>query len=166
MAKTTFRGDPVETVGALPAPGTKAPDFTLVKGDLSEMSLAEAKGKQVVLNVFLSLDTSTCAASVRRFNEEAAKRRDTVVLCISMDLPFAAARFCAAEGLENVITLSDFREGAFGRAYGLRITGGPFTGLLARSVFVLDREGKVVHAQLVPDISKEPDYEAALAALL
>ena len=165
MALRKFKGSPVEIVGELPAVGTKAPEFSLTKNDLSEIRLSELAGKRVVLNIFHSLDTSTCAASVRRFNEEAGKLKDTVVLCASMDLPFAQARFCGAEGLENVVTVSDFRTRSFGDQYGLRVKTGPLAGLLARTVIVIDKEGNVAYTQPVPEVSEEPDYTDVLAAL-
>ena len=139
--------------------------FTLVGSDLSDVTLEGFAGKRVVLNIFPSLDTATCAASVRRFNEEAGKLENTVVVCASMDLPFAHGRFCTAEGLENVVSASDFRSGDFGRTYGVRIADGPLAGLLARSIVVVDADGKVIHTQLAPETVDEPDYEAALAVL-
>lgn len=165
MANITLKGDPARTVGELPAPGTRAPSFVLVKTDLSEISLDDFSGKKVVLNIFPSIDTPICSVSVRRFNTEIANRPEATVLCASMDLPFAHARFCAAEGLERVVSVSAFRNPEFGRDYGVTITDGPLRGLLARAVVVLDAAGKVVHAQLVPEIGEEPDYENALAAL-
>jgi thiol peroxidase len=164
MATTALKGKTVNTCGDLPKVGERAPEFELTKSDLSRLKLSELKGKKVVLNIFPSLDTSVCAMTVRRFNQEAGALRDTVVLCISMDLPFAQGRFCAAEGLKNVVTLSDFRTGAFGRAYGVRQIDGPQEGLLARAVIVLDPQGVVKYVQLVPEISQEPDYAKALAA--
>lgn len=165
MAKITLKGNPVNTIGNLPEVGTMAPAFTLVKDDLSIKSLSDYKGQKVVLNIFPSLDTGTCAASVRRFNAEASKLENTVVLCISKDLPFAQARFCGAEGLEDVHNLSDFRYGQFGKDYGVEIIDGPLAGLESRAVVVLDEGGTVVYTQQVPEIVDEPDYEAALAAL-
>jgi thioredoxin-dependent peroxiredoxin len=165
MAQIKFKGNPINTVGDLPAAGTAAPDFTLVGADLGEIKLADLRGKKVVLNVFPSLDTDVCAASVRRFNEEAGKRDNVTVLCVSMDLPFAAGRFCSAEGLENVKTGSDFRDGKFGQAYGLRIVDGPLAGLHARAVILLDESGQVMYTELVPEITQEPNYEAALTLL-
>ena len=166
MATICFRGQQTETCGDLPRPGTPAPDFVLVKTDLSELSLKELRGTRVVLNIFPSIDTPVCAASVRRFNQEAGSLKNTAVLCVSRDLPFAQARFCGAEGLSQVNPASDFREGAFGRAYGVLINSGPLTGLLARAVVLVNKEGSVTHAQLVPDIAREPDYAAVLAALV
>ncbi len=165
MAEITLKGKPIHTLGRLPAKGTKAPEFTLVKNDLSEAKLADYKGKNIVLNIFPSLDTPTCAASVRRFNAEASKLANTVVLCISKDLPFAQARFCGSEGLDNVETLSDFRHEEFGESYQTEIVDGPLAGLESRAVVILDEEGTVVYTEQVPEIVNEPDYEAALAVL-
>ncbi len=165
MATITFQGNPVETVGNLPAVGQQAPDFKLVKSDLSEITLADIKGKKAILNIFPSLDTGVCAASVRKFNEEAASLKNAVVLCISRDLPFAHGRFCVAEGIENVITASDFRNGSFGDDYGLTISNSAFEGLHSRAVVVLDENGKVIYNEQVPEIVQEPDYEKALNAL-
>lgn len=165
MAQVTFQGNPVPTSGELPAAGSAAPDFALTKGDLSEVSLANYAGRKVVLNIFPSLDTPVCAASVRRFNAAASGLPDTTVLCISADLPFAAGRFCTTEGLENVVPASTFRSPGFGKAYGVDITEGPLRGLLARAVVVLDASGKVIHQELVSEIVNEPNYEAALAVL-
>ena len=165
MAQVKLKGNPVQTSGDLPAVGSVAPDFKLTGTDLGDVSLKKFKGKRVVLNVFMSLDTSTCAASVRRFNSELAGQDDTSVLCISRDLPFAHARFCEAEGIDGVVSLSDMRDRSFGRDYGIEIKDGPVAGLLARSVLVLNREGQVVYTQQVDELSAEPDYEKALAAL-
>ena len=165
MATITLKGNPVHTAGNLPETGQNAPDFWLVKSDMSELRLSELNGKRVILNIFPSLDTDVCAASVRKFNEKAAGLDNTVVLAISNDLPFAMGRFCSAEGIRRVITLSAFRNPSFGKEYGVEITDGPFAGLLARSVLVLDEQGKVIHSQLVPEIAQEPDYEAALSVL-
>ena len=165
MAKITLKGNPIHTLGILPAIGTKAPEFTLIKNDLSEAKLSDYKGKNVVLNIFPSLDTPTCAASVRHFNAEASNLDNTVVLCVSKDLPFAQARFCGAEGLDNVETLSDFRDGNFGKSYQVEITDGPLAALESRAVVILDEEGTVVYTEQVPEIVDEPDYEAALAVL-
>lgn len=164
MAQVTLRGNPFNTNGELPAVGSSAPGFSLVGSDLSEITADSLGGKKVVLNIFPSIDTPTCATSVRTFNERAAERDDTVVLCVSEDLPFAAGRFCGAEGIENVVTGSGFR-GSFADDYGVRLQDGPLAGLAARSVVVLDADGKVVHTQLVGEIADEPDYDAALAAL-
>lgn len=165
MAQFKLKGNDFNTTGDLPAPGAAAPAFAVTGVDLGPVSLADHAGKRVVLNIFPSVDTDTCAASVRRFNTEASSLDNTVVLCISMDLPFALKRFCGAEGLEDVINGSDFRDGAFGRDYGVRIADGPLAGLLARSVVVVGTDGKVLHSQLVPETVDEPDYDAALAAL-
>lgn len=165
MSSVTFRGTPVSTSGNLPAVGSKAPDFVLVKSDLSELKLADLAGKKAILNIFPSIDTGVCATSVRKFNQEAASLPGVTVVCISRDLPFAHGRFCGAEGISNVVTASDFREGAFAQAYGVLLEGSPLKGLHARSVVVLDETGKVLHAQFVPEITEEPDYAAALAAL-
>jgi thioredoxin-dependent peroxiredoxin len=165
MAKVTFKGSIVETAGELPAVGEAAPPFNLVGADLSETGLDVAPGKQLVLNIFPSIDTPVCADSVRKFNEAASVRDDAVVLCISADLPFAQARFCGAEGLDNVVTLSCFRNPDFGVDYGVEISSGPLAGLLARAVVIVDSDGIVKYTQLVPEIAEEPDYEAALAAL-
>lgn len=164
MAITAFRGTPVQTVGELPAVGETAPDFTFTGIDLGEVSSSELRGKRVVLNIFPSVDTGVCAASVRRFNELAAGLDDTAVICASADLPFALGRFCGAEGIENVVPASAFRSD-FGIKYGLTQADGPLRGLLARAVVVLDENGVVLHHQVVPEIATEPDYDAALAAL-
>ena len=165
MAEITLKGTPFHTVGELPAVGSDAPDFVLTGADLSPVALAALGGRKIVLNVFPSIDTPTCATSVRRFNELAGSRDNVTVICASMDLPFAAARFCGAEGIENVVTGSDFRNGILGSVYGVRIADGPLAGLLARSVVVIDEAGKVVHTQLVSEVADEPDYDAALAHL-
>lgn len=165
MAQVTLKGNPVQTSGSLPAVGSVAPDFTLVKSDLSEVSLANYKGKKVILNIFPSIDTGTCATSVRSFNKEAAGLENTVVLCISKDLPFAQARFCGAEGIDSVITLSAFRDTDFAASYGVDMVDGPLKGLTARSVVVVDEAGKVAYTQLVSEIVNEPDYASALKAL-
>ena len=164
MAKVKFAGNDVETCGVLPPVGIKAPGFSLTTQDLSEITLDDLKGKQVVLNIFPSLDTEVCAASVRRFNVDAAKFADTVVLCVSKDLPFAATRFCTANGIENVKTASGFRSD-FGREYGVESVDGPLKGLYARSIVVIDKEGKVKGSQMVDEITNEPDYAAAEALL-
>ncbi len=165
MAKITLKGNPIETAGDLPAVGTAAPGFTLVKNDLSEVSLKDYAGKTVVLNIFPSIDTPVCASSVKRFNEEAGKLTDTVVLCISADLPFALGRFCGAEGLENVIPLSTFRSPDFGKNYGAVITTGPLTGLLSRAIVIVNPSGNVSYIEQVPEITQDPNFDAALAAL-
>jgi thiol peroxidase len=165
MAQITLKGNPIHTSGELPKAGSAAPLFTLTRKDLSDVTLADCKGQRVVLNIFPSIDTPTCATSVRTFNAKASQAPNTVVLCVSEDLPFAAGRFCAAEGLENVVPASAFRSPEFGRAYGVTLVDGPLRGLLARAVVVLDETGKVVHTELVPEIAQEPDYASALAAL-
>jgi len=165
MAKITLKGNPVNTSGNLPAKGNAAPGFTLVKSDLGPLSLSDLKGKKVILNIFPSLDTSVCAASVRKFNQLAAGKPNVTVLAISKDLPFAHGRFCTTEGITNVVTLSGFRDTSFGQAYGVDLIDGPLAGLYARSVVVVDEAGKVVYSQLVPEITIEPDYDAALASL-
>jgi thioredoxin-dependent peroxiredoxin len=165
MAKITLKGNEINTIGELPKVGEKAKDFSLVKGDLSQVSLSDFKGNKLVLNIFPSLDTGTCAASVRNFNKIAASLENTKVLCISRDLPFAQNRFCGAEGIENVVTLSDFATGMFGKNYGLEIVDGPLQGLHSRAVIVLDEQGKVLYNQQVPEIVDEPDYNNALEAL-
>ncbi|WP_449258538.1 thiol peroxidase [Chlorobium limicola] len=165
MATVTLKGNPVETCGELPAIGSEMPFFCLVKSDLSEAGPADFEGKQLVLNIFPSLDTAVCAASVRRFNQEAASFDNTVVLCISADLPFAHKRFCEVEGLNNVISLSVFRSPAFGKDFGVELVTGPLKGLLARAVIVVDNEHKVAYSELVSEIVQEPDYQAALKAL-
>ena len=164
MTDITLDGTPVHTHGSLPAVGTKAPGFTLVGNDLSPVALADFACSRLILNVFPSVDTGICATSVRTFNERAAGLENTKVLCISRDLPFAQARFCGAEGIENVTVASDFRT-TFGEDYGVTMITGPLEGLLARAVIVLDEKGNVTHSQLVPEIKQEPDYEAAIAAL-
>ena len=166
MATTLFQGTPVTLAGEFIQKGAQAPDFSLVKGDLSSFTLADAKGKFVVLNIFPSMDTGVCAASVRKFNQLAANQPNTVVLAISKDLPFAQGRFCTTEGITNVIPLSDYRYTSdFAEKYGVLMTDGPLAGLLARSVVVIDPEGKVVYTELVPEITQEPNYEAALKAV-
>lgn len=164
MATVTLRGNPLQTSGELPAVGSPAPSFSLVGGNLSEVTSESLAGKKVVLNIFPSLDTAVCATSVRTFNERAAGLDNTVVLCVSQDLPFAASRFCGAEGIENVTTGSAFRSD-FAEAYGVRLEDGPLAGLTARAVVVIDENGTVVHTELVPEIAQEPDYDAALGAI-
>lgn len=164
MARTLLGGNPVNTVGDLPAVGSSTPSFTVTKADLSDITPADLAGRRVVLNIFPSLDTATCATSVRKFNEIASGLDNTTVLCVSADLPFAQGRFCGAEGLTNVTTASTFR-GDFGSAYGVQMADGKLAGLMARAVVVLDEGGKVLHSQLVPEVAQEPDYDAAVAAL-
>lgn len=165
MAKITLKGHEIETTGTLPEIHSAAPDFTLVKTDLSELTLKEFLGKTVVLNIFPSIDTDVCAASVRKFNKESSEREDTVVICISADLPFALNRFCAAEGLNNVIPVSVFRAPEFGKNYGVTLQTGPLAGLLSRAVVIIDKEGKVIYTEQVPEITEEPDYAKALKVL-
>ena len=161
-----FKGIIVTLLGTFVSPGTKAPDFNLVKNDLSEYTLNENKGKYVVLNIFPSLDTGVCAMSVRRFNEMASELPNTTVLCISKDLPFAQSRFCTVEGIENVVPLSDFRNTSlFGEAYGVLMKDGPLQGLLARAVVVINPQGEVIYSELVPEITQEPNYEAVLKVI-
>ncbi len=165
MAKITLKGNPVNTSGTLPSVGSKAPGFTLVRSDLTQLSLDELKGKKLLLNIFPSLGTSVCATALRKFNQLAADRENTVVLAISKDLPFAHNSFCTTEGIKNVITLSGFRDSGFGKAYGVDLLDGIFAGLYARSVVVTDEKGVVKYTELVSDIANEPDYDKAIAAL-
>ena len=165
MASITLGGNPIHTNGELPAVGSKATDFNLIKTDLGTATLADFAGSKVVLNIFPSIDTGTCATSVRTFNEKASSLSNTKVLCISRDLPFAQKRFCGAEGLENVINLSDFKDGSFGKNYGLEIVDGPLAELHSRVVIVLDENGTILHTEQVNEIADEPNYEAALAVL-
>jgi thiol peroxidase len=164
MATITFKGNPVETIGALPAVNTKAPDFRLTTTDLSDVSMNNYAGKRLILNIFPSIDTPVCAASARRFNEEAGRLDNTVVLCISADLPFAHNRFCELEGLKDVVSLSVFRSPDFGKDYGVTITTGPLAGLLSRAIVIIDQSGTVTYTQQVSEIAEEPDYGAALEA--
>ena len=165
MAKITFKGNPINTVGTLPAVGSKAPDFKLTKTDLADVSLKDFAGKKVILNIFPSIDTGVCATSVRKFNQEAAGLSNTVVVGVSKDLPFAHKRFCGAEGINSVVTTSDLREGTFGKSYGVTMSEGPLAGLLSRSIVVLDEKGTVKYTEQVPEITQEPDYAKALAAV-
>ncbi|MCF7825305.1 MAG: thiol peroxidase [Candidatus Marinimicrobia bacterium] len=165
MATITLKDKPIHTIGNLPKLGSKAMDFELVAKNLSRVSMADFKGSRLVLNIFPSLDTGTCAASVRYFNQLAGKLPDTKVLCISRDTPFAQSRFCGAEGLENVVTLSDFETGQFGKDYGLQLIDGPMKGFLSRVVIVVSTEGKVEYTQQVPVLSDEPDYDEVIAHL-
>lgn len=166
MATVTLKGNEIHTLGNLPSVGSAAPDFNLTKTDLSNASLSDYAGKKVVLNIFHSIDTGTCAASVRQFNAEVTELENTVVLCISKDLPFAHTRFCGAEGIENLDMLSDFRNGSFGKDYGLIYVDGPIEGLLSRSIIVIDESGNVVHTEQVSEVVEEPNYKAALEALM
>ncbi|WP_047245603.1 thiol peroxidase [Maribacter thermophilus] len=166
MATVTLKGNEIHTLGNLPEKKSKAPDFELTKNDLSTVKLSDYKGSRLVLNIFPSVDTGTCAQSVRQFNQEAAELENTIVLCISKDLPFAQARFCGAEGIENVEMLSDFRDGNFGKAYNLDFTDGPLAPLHSRAVVVLDENGSVLYTEQVSEIVDEPNYKAALEALM
>ena len=165
MATVTLKGNPIEVAGSFPQKGQKAPAFKLVAKDLKDVSLSDYAGKRKVLNIVPSLDTAVCATSTRKFNEKAGSLANAVVLVISADLPFAAGRFCAAEGLNNVVTLSTLRGREFMKAYGVEITSGPLAGVTARAVVVLDENDSVLHAELVPEIAQEPNYDAALEAL-
>jgi len=165
METVHFKGQPQHTCGTVPTVGTQAPDFKLVTKDLAPVTLADLKGKRVVLNVFPSLDTPVCAMSVRKFNEEASKLENVAVVCVSMDLPFAMARFCTVEGLENVIAASAFRSPEFVKAYGLQLVDGPLEGLLTRCVLIMDENGKVIYRDLVNEITNEPDYNSAIKML-
>ena len=165
MATITLKGNEIHTVGQLPAVGTAAPDFALTRTDLADVTLSDYAGKKLVLNIFPSLDTPVCANSVRKFNEAAANRDDTMVLCISADLPFAHGRFCETEGIQNVESLSIMRAPEFGTDYGVGIADGPLKGLLSRAVVVVGTDGRVVYTEQVPEIVEEPDYGKALAAL-
>ena len=165
MTEITLKGNTIHTSGSLPKKGTKAIDFKLIGSDLSQKTLTDYAGKKIILNIFPSIDTGTCATSVREFNQKAGNLENTVVLCISRDLPFAQNRFCGAEGIENVFTLSDFISGKFGKDYELTILDGPFIHLLSRCVIVLDEEHKVLYTEQVPDIGSEPNYMAALEVL-
>ena len=165
MASITLKGNPIETIGNLPKNGTKATDFSLVATDLSVKNLGDFNGSKLILNIFPSVDTGTCATSVREFNKKAANLENTKVLCISRDLPFAQGRFCGAEGIENVIMLSDFVDGKFGKDYGLEITTGPLAGLHSRSIVIIDENGNITYTEQVNETVDEPNYEAALKAL-
>lgn len=166
MATVTLHGDNVQTSGTLPKVGSKAPDFKLTTTDLSSKTLNDFAGNKVVLNIFPSVDTGTCAQSVRQFNQEASELDNTKVLCVSRDLPFALKRFCGAEGLGHVISLSDYKDGSFGKAYGLNFVNGPLEALHSRCVVVLDENGTVKYTEQVPEIADEPNYKAALEALM
>ncbi|MDX2470623.1 MAG: thiol peroxidase [SAR324 cluster bacterium] len=165
MAQITLKGNAIETAGNLPAVGSQAPDFNVTLGDLSDVSLKDYAGKTLILNIFPSVDTGTCAASVRAFNKTAGELKDTVVLCVSRDLPFAMGRFCGAEGLENVVGASELRDTSFGDNYECRITTGPLAGLMSRAVVIVDASGKVTYTEQCPEIVEEPNYDAALASL-
>ncbi|UCB45014.1 MAG: thiol peroxidase [Spirochaetota bacterium] len=165
MAEITLEGEKIHTSGKLPKVGKKAPDFLLVKGDLSDVTLKDFSGKKKILNIVPSLDTGVCAASAKRFNEVAKELKDTVIITISNDLPFAQERFCGAEGIDNVVTLSQLRNRTFGKKYGIEIVDGPMAGLLGRAIVVLDSQDTVIYTELVPEITQEPDYEAAVEAV-
>ncbi|MFC1602388.1 thiol peroxidase [Pseudomonadota bacterium] len=165
MAQITLKDNPINTIGTLPAVGSQAPDFSLTKADLSDVTPADLRGKNVILNIFPSVDTDVCAASVRFFNAKANALENTTVLCVSDDLPFAQKRFCGAEGLNNVISASEMRNRTFGDQYGVRITDGPLAGILSRAIVIIDTAGKVIYTEQVPEITQEPNYDAALAAL-
>jgi len=165
MAKLTLKGEPVTSSGNLPVTGSKAPDFNLVKSDLSHLKLSDLKGKKVILSIFPSQETGTCSASLRRFNQIAAGKKNVTVLGISKDLPFAHKRFCESEGIANVVTLSGYRDQEFGKSYGVDVQNGLFGGLYARSVIIVDETGKVAYTQQVSEMANEPDYDAVLAAL-
>ena len=165
MASIKLGGNPINTNGELPKVGSKAPAFTMVKNDLTIATLNDFEGSRLVLNIFPSIDTPTCATSVRKFNEQASQLANTKVLCISRDLPFAQKRFCGAEGLDNVINLSDFKDGSFGKTYGLEITDSVLSGLHSRVVIIIDENSKIIYTEQVPEIADEPNYENALAVL-
>ncbi len=162
MAQITLKGNPINTSGNLPAVGSDAPDFLLTKTDLSDVSLKDFSGKNVILNIFPSIDTPVCATSTRKFNEDASNLDNTVVVCVSADLPFAHGRFCGAEGIENVVSTSQLRNSDFGSNYGCKIVDGPLAGLLSRAIVVVDGNGKVAYTEQVPEIAQEPNYEAAM----
>ena len=166
MASVTLKGNEIHTIGTLPNNGSKAPEFELTKNDLSTVKLSDYEGSRVVLNIFPSVDTGTCAQSVRQFNQEAAELDNTIVLCISKDLPFAQARFCGAEGIENVEMLSDFKDGNFGKGYSVAVSDGPLAPLLSRAVVVVDEKGNVIYTEQVAETTEEPNYKAALEALM
>ncbi|HWR94726.1 MAG TPA: thiol peroxidase [Flavobacterium sp.] len=165
MASITLGGKAINTIGELPKVGTKLKDFSLIQNDLSIASLNTFEGKKLVLNIFPSIDTGTCATSVRTFNKKASEFKNTIVLCISRDLPFAQKRFCGAEGIENVVNLSDFKDGRFGKDNGLEIIEGPLAGLHSRVIIVLDETGTIVYTEQVTEIANEPNYDAAIAVL-
>ncbi len=165
MATITLQGTNIHTSGNLPKKGTKAPDFKLTATDLSTKTLKDFKDHNVILNIFPSVDTGVCATSVRTFNKKASELENTKVLCVSHDLPFAFSRFCGAEGLDNVVNLSDFKNGSFGKEYGLEIMDGAFEGLHSRCIVVINKEGSVIYTEQVPEIGQEPNYEAAINSL-
>lgn len=163
MTAITFQGNPINTVGAMPQVSNNAPDFSVTKADLSELNLSDLQGKRVILNIFPSLDTETCATSVRKFNEQASRLDNTVIVCVSIDSPFASGRFCATENIENVVTGSVFRHPEFGQDYGVTISDGPLKGVLSRAIVIIDEQGNVVHTEHVAEMTDEPDYDAALS---
>jgi thioredoxin-dependent peroxiredoxin len=165
MTQITLQGNPINTIGRLPALGSTAPDFTATKIDLSDVSLKDYAGKKIILNIFPSVDTGTCATAMRHFNEAANQLDNTVILCVSADLPFAQKRFCGAENLQNVIPVSIFRHTEFGKTYGVTIIDGPLSGLLSRAIVAIDKKGIVVYTEQVAEIANEPDYQSVLAAL-
>ncbi|WP_405604291.1 thiol peroxidase [Polaribacter sp. Asnod1-A03] len=165
MANITLKGNAINTIGNLPETGTKAANFTLTAVDLSKKSLSDFAGKKIILNIFPSVDTGTCATSVREFNKKAADLDNTVVLCVSKDLPFAQARFCGAEGIENVVMLSDFADGNFGKSYELEIADGPLANLHSRSIVIIDEEENVIYTEQVAETTEEPNYTAAISAI-
>ncbi len=165
MAIVTLKGNPIHTCGELPEIGSQVPEFKVVKTDLSVLQTVDHLGKKVIYNIFPSLDTDVCAASVRKFNATASQLDNTLVVCVSKDLPFAHKRFCTVEGIQNVVSASDFRDGSFGTSFGVQLSDGPLAGLLARSIVVTDEKGKVIYTQLVPEIVQEPDYDSALSVL-
>ncbi len=165
MSTIAFKGNEVHTSGSLPSVGSKAPDFSVTKSDLSETKLADYSGKRLVINIFPSIDTGVCAASVRKFNQEAAGLDNTIVLCVSKDLPFAHKRFCEAEGIKNVVTASEYKDQSFSQAYNVRMEDGPLEGLMSRAVVVVGADGTVLYNEQVPEITQEPDYEKALKVL-
>ena len=165
MAQITFKGNPIHTSGDLPIVGGKALNFALTAADLSMKNLEDYKGKNIVLNIFPSIDTGVCAQSVRTFNKEVSELENTVILCISKDLPFASSRFCAAEGLDQVITLSDFKNDEFANAYGIKMVDGLLNGLLARAIVVINPDGEIIYTELVPEIAQEPSYEGVKKAI-
>ena len=165
MTTVTFQGNPLNIHGELPSVGSQAPDFDLVKGDLSSLKLGDLAGKKVILNIFPSIDTPTCATATKKFNEKASEHSDVVIVCVSVDLPFAQGRFCAAEGLDKVIPVSAFRNDDFGKDYGVVITDGPLAGLFSRAIVLIDESGQVVYTEHVSEVADEPNYDAVLGAL-
>lgn len=162
MSEITLKGNKISTIGSLPKVGEKSPSFLLTKTDLSDITENDFSGKKIILNIFPSIDTAVCATSVRKFNEQASKLPNTVVLCVSTDMPFALGRFCGAEGLKDVVPVSDFRKREFGENFGVRITAGPLAGVFSRAIVILDEDRKVIYTEQVPEITNEPNYEEAL----